>query len=60
MIDTNRKMKFFCNNCAKYCFTRPDQAVGKNWRCCSMECYKEIELRHAEANIHRARSEHEQ
>lgn len=57
---TADKMKYYCNNCGKRCFTRPSQALGRNYKCCSVDCLHAIELRDIEANMQRARPEWDQ
>lgn len=39
------KQKWFCNNCGKEQFSEMSKALGREWKCCSMECVKVLDYR---------------
>jgi hypothetical protein len=40
------KQKVFCNCCGKELYIELPRMVGKEFRCCSMECVREMNWRH--------------
>lgn len=40
-------MPWICNCCGKKMYTTYNEAMGRNWRVCSFECLREMDLREA-------------